>query len=248
MSRNYDLLYRVNQFQDLFRTEGQTAGASVGPTPAADEHLQGMTREEEFKLVQRAFLTASVPGRRTVLFAAVERHDGSPAICARAAEILAAQVKGSVCLVDANLRDPTLHRCFQREARVGLADLLRNGGRATTSVLQQVRDNLRLLPAGSPVAEPQTLFASDRVRQLLQDLRERFDYVLINAPPIGQCAEALHVSQLTEGVVLIVEAHSTHRERARSAKHRLDDARVPVLGVVLSNRTFPIPDMVYRRL
>jgi len=68
------------------------------------------------------------------------------------------------------------------------------------------------------------------------------------APPLGDCAESIRLGQLTDGVVLVVEAHMTRRERARSVKDSLDRARVPLLGIVLNNRRFPIPDALYRRL
>jgi Mrp family chromosome partitioning ATPase len=224
-----------------------TSGRRSEPAPGS-RHLQALVREEEFKLVQRVFL-APAAGRMVVLFASVEpEHDESAAIGARAAEILATQVDGSVCIVDANLREPSLHRRFGEEAEGGLAEALRDSGAALDFAARPVGANLWLIPAGSPVPGRGGVIPSDRTRALFRQLRERFDYVLMCAPPVGQYADSIHLSQLTDGVVLVIEAHKTRRSRAQKVKERLDEARVPLLGVVLNNRTFPIPYALYRRL
>jgi Mrp family chromosome partitioning ATPase len=181
-----------------------------------------------------------------VLFAPIERQGDSAAICARSAEILATQVDGAVCVVDADLREPSLHRRFGVEVVGGLTDVLRDGD--PTRCFAQLGHNLWLLPSGARVAEPHTLLTSDRLRGFFKNLREQFEYVLISAPPFGSFAESIHLSELTDGVVLVVEAHATRRERARKIKTSLDAGQVPLLGVVLNNRTFPIPEWVYRRL
>jgi Mrp family chromosome partitioning ATPase len=184
-----------------------------------------------------------------VLFASVDQeHDASAAISARAAEILAAQVDGSVCLVDANMRAPSLHRRFGHLAGGGLAESLRDPGAGFDFIAQPVGGNLWLLPAGSDTPDPNAVFPSDRMRALFRHLRERFDYLLMCVPPISQYAESIQLGQLSDGVVLVIEAHETRRSRALKVKETLDHARVPVLGVVLNNRTFPIPHALYRRL
>jgi Mrp family chromosome partitioning ATPase len=206
----------------------------------------GLARgEEEIKLVQRVFLAPGPATCRAVLFAEVERHGDSAAICARSAEILAAQVGGAVCVVDADLRKPSLHHRFGIEVVSGVSDGLRDGDHARG--FTHVTDNLWLLPAGPPVAEPHVLLAPDRLRHLFKRLREQFDYVLISAPPF-EAAETIHLSQLTDGAILVVKAHATRREHARKVKESLAAGQVPLLGVILNNRRFPIPESIYRRL
>ena len=80
------------------------------------------------------------------------------------------------------------------------------------------------------------------------ELREKFDYVLIDAAPLGSSTDAVLLGQKADGLVLIVEAHSTRREAARIAKETLAASKVNVLGAILNNRTFPIPESLYRRL
>lgn len=223
----------------------QTGDAAPDAPPAPDR--SELARSEEYRLIQQLFLQPDSPAHRMIAFAEIERHSGGATICARIAQGLADQVEGSICVVEADLQRPSLCRHFGVRASRGLSDVWRDGG-SPRAHAQQVGANLWLLAPGPPSAEAVVIPPSSRLRSLCKELREQFDYVLISAPPFAERAESTMLSQLTDGVVLIVEAHVTRRERARAIKDHLIAARVPLLGVVLNNRTFPIPDAIYRRL
>jgi Mrp family chromosome partitioning ATPase len=108
--------------------------------------------------------------------------------------------------------------------------------------------NLWLIPAGAPATQAEEPGASDRLRSQMSELGKEFDYILIDAPPIQSSADAVLLGQVAEGVILVVEANSTRREAARRAMQTLEGANVRLLGVILNNRTFPIPEALYRRL
>jgi Mrp family chromosome partitioning ATPase len=82
----------------------------------------------------------------------------------------------------------------------------------------------------------------------MAELREKFDYVLIDAPPISSYVDAVLLGQIADGVILVVEANSTRRETARMVKETFEGANVKLLGAILNNRTFPIPEALYRKL
>jgi hypothetical protein len=82
----------------------------------------------------------------------------------------------------------------------------------------------------------------------LAELRRSFDYTLIHGRASGTCTEAALLGSLCDGVVLVVEANSTRRVTAQKVKERLHSANARLLGAVLSQRTFPIPQAIYRRL
>ena len=87
-----------------------------------------------------------------------------------------------------------------------------------------------------------------RLRARITELRGEFDQVLIDTPPIHSYGDAILLSQLTDGVVLVVGSNSTRREPTRIAKESFDAAKIPILGAVLNKRTFPIPEALYRKL
>jgi Mrp family chromosome partitioning ATPase len=129
----------------------------------------------------------------------------------------------------------------------GLADATVKPGPIKDFAKRIAGGNLWLVPPGSRADGAQSLFASDRLRWRMQELRKVFDYVLIDAPPITSSAEAVLLGQMADGVILVVEANSTRRETARTAKETFEDANVKLLGAILNNRTFPIPEALYRK-
>jgi Mrp family chromosome partitioning ATPase len=82
----------------------------------------------------------------------------------------------------------------------------------------------------------------------LSELRREFEYAVIHGPPAGISSEAALLGRLTDGIVLVLRAHSTRRVTARKIKGAMETAEVTILGTVLSERTFPIPAGIYRRL
>jgi len=82
----------------------------------------------------------------------------------------------------------------------------------------------------------------------VQELRDEFQYVLIDVPALNLYADAVAIGHIADGVVVVLHADSTRRESALRGLECLKDAGVEVLGAVLNRRTFPIPEFVYRRL
>jgi protein-tyrosine kinase len=260
MSRNFELMQNLGREREMFQasTEAATLAEPMvtepAVAPAQPMDLQPLQlkmeegqRDEIFKLVQRVFL---MPGEnsRVVVVTGMESGTGCSWICARMAEVLAAQTSGSVCVVDANLRSPGLHREFGVQNHYGLTDALQVTDPIRRFVTSLSRPNLWLLSCGAETEKMQNMLSSDRMRALLPELQREFDYVLIDAPSMGSGDDSVMLGRGAEGVVLVLRANSSRRETARKAVRDLENANVRVLGAVLNHRTFPVPEAIYRKL
>jgi Mrp family chromosome partitioning ATPase len=184
-----------------------------------------------------------------VVFAGTEAGNGSSWICARAAEILASKVTGTVCVVDANLRAPGLHHHFGVKLTPGLSDSLTTSHPVQDFVVPLGLRNLGLLSSGAEVANGHSmLLDSDRMRQRLAEVRTQFNYVLVDAPALSSGNDAISMGRAADGLVLILKANSSRRETVRKTIQDLEDAKVRVLGAVLNQRTYPIPEKIYNKL
>ena len=244
MSKNFELLRHAEKERELFRTSGSPEIAPAnGNRPKTD--VERLVREEEIKLVQRVFLLPGTDAPRVVLFCGVDDSDGAGHICARASEILATQTGASVCVVETNPQLSVLHRHFRLDNLGGLSDALVESGPIREFAQRVAYTNLWVLPWGSAAAEWQTLLASDRLQSRTSELRAEFDYVLIDAPSATFCAGVVSLGRLADGAILVIKSESTRREAARRAKENLQAAKVRVLGAVLNDRKFPIPEALY---
>jgi capsular exopolysaccharide synthesis family protein len=209
--------------------------------------LASIAREEQVKLVQRVFLAAQ-PTPKVVVFSGIEGGNGCSRVCAESAKVLAAQTSGSVCLVDSDLRSPTLHRYFGLDNREGFAEAMLGLGPIRDFSQRLADGNLWIMTSGAHAPDPHALLSSETLRTRLKELREAFDFVLLDAPPLNPFADATKLGPLADGVILVMGANSTRREAARKAMEDLKAAHSKILAAVLNRRTFPIPEAIYRRL
>jgi polysaccharide biosynthesis transport protein len=250
MSRNFELLHEAGKVQEMLRQRGEQP---MAPSPeefvpgAPALRMEEAAGEEVTKLVQRLFLMSGSAGPRQVVFTATERGAGCSFICAHAADILSSRVPGSVCLVDCNLQQPTLHQEFRVRNHYGLSDALSNSDPIRQFVQQLSRPNLWLLSCGSN-RDSQQLLASERMRKRMFELRAEFDYVLLDVAPLDSGNEGAVLGSWCDGVTLVLKANSSSRKAAQKAVQDVLSASAPVLGAVLNQRTFPIPDSIYSRL
>ena len=250
MSRNFELLAQAGMMHELVQSQVEQPEAPPLPVEAtlpstSSLEMSGVVRDEVSKLVQNLFLVPQGP--RRVVFSGTESGSGCSWMCAHVGEVLAPRGHGSVCLVDCNLRSPGLHRQFGSENHHGLSDALLGSG-PIQEYVHRLSENLWLLSCGSAAEAGVTMLGSNRMRTRLAELRATFDYVLIDAPPLNACNDAIVLGGLSDGVVLMLKANSSRRESARKALQELQSANVRPLGAVLNQRSFPIPEGLYKRL
>ncbi len=188
---------------------------------------------EELQLVQRLFFLPRNEAPHVAVFCGVGSGDGAELVCARAAEILAGQVKETVCLLDANLKDATLHHRYDLDAAFCLS-----GQKSRTERDQATRGNghnLWVLPARA-LRESCPGLSPDRVADQLSRLKERFRFLLICAPPLESAPDGFLLGQMSDGVVLILHANSTYRATALKVRRYLETYDIRLLGAVLNQQ------------
>jgi len=250
MSRTFDILERMQQDRDLFSVSPipkTPARVSASDRRASRPDPASFTREETLRLVQRLFLTnetLSGKGRRQVVFCGIDNIDGSNLLCARIGRVLAEQVQSQVCVVDANVRMPSSSPLFDLLPRDDSADSKQLSAKGPS---RRVTENL-WLASGDSACRKGASPTLDDVQSWISGLPAEFVHVVISAPPVGLYADAALLAQEADGVVLVLEANATRRIAALKVKQALMGCNVRVLGTVLNNRTYPIPEKVYRLL
>lgn len=251
MSRNFELLHEAGKTQEMLRQRAEQQRAEAAPatfvpgTPALP--IDGIAREEVTKLVHRLFLITGAGPRQTV-FAGTEPGDGCTWVCAHTADILASQIGGSVCVVDCDLYFPTLHREFGVPNQFGLAEALASNEPVRQFVQQLSRPNLWLLSCGALNEETPQQLTLEKMRKRLFELRAEFDYVLLDVAPMSSCNHGVLLGSWSDGVAMVLKANSSNRKAAQKALKEFQTANASVLGAVLNQRTFPIPESIYNRL
>jgi tyrosine-protein kinase Etk/Wzc len=158
----------------------------------------------------------------------------------------------SVCVIDADLRRPQLHDVFHVAREPGLSEVLRGLQTFEGSYRPiQIGEGYQLavLTAGSHIASAPALVGSARMRTLLSELREQFDLVILDTPPVNILTDAALLGVNADGVLVVVRAGSTDANALQYAMEQLNHVRAPALGIVLNDidlKRFGAYDGAYR--
>ncbi len=171
---------------------------------------------------------------KVILVTSANPMEGKSTTAANLAATMA-QSGLSVVLVDGDMRRPSLHRIFETHNNLGLTNALLDDQVHLNGSLQDTKiPNLRLLPTGPLPPNPSELLGSQRMQRLIAHLRERFDAVIIDSPPVLAVTDPAVLVPQMDGVILVVGAGETRRETAQRAVDTLTQVGARFLGVALN--------------
>ncbi len=171
---------------------------------------------------------------RTLLVTSTAPDEGKTTIVANLA-ITMAQAEQRVILVDCDLRRPGLHSLFHLPAEPGLTSVMLEQDDAPLPLCATPVLGLQLLPAGPLPPRPADLLGSHRMERLIQRLGAQADIVLFDTPPVTAVTDAAVLATRVDGVLLVLQAGKTRRDRAREARRLLEKVKAHIVGVVLNN-------------
>ena len=203
---------------------------------------------EEYHRMKHVLLSAS-PGKemKTLMFFSAAEGDGTSTALINFAITLASE-GDRVLLVDANLRNPSLHDPFSIEKRSGLTELVSENKKLEEVVKETPISNLSVITGGIPHTSPSSIFESSLLDVLIEQMKTRADWVLFDSPPINSYNDSRALATKMDGVVMVVQAEKTRWEVAQSARQRMEHDKVKILGVVLNKRQMHIPEWAYKML
>jgi len=196
----------------------------------------GAVAAEQYRgLRTRIFHSDNGGAVNVLLVTSPGRAEGKTLTTANLGLTMAQEFSRRVCVVDANFRDPQLHRMFGVDSAPGLSDVL-VGAASLEEALIAVDDfQIAVLPAGAAPAHPSELLGTTAMRRTIDALRSRFDAVLVDAPAAAPLADVGVLSPLVDRVLLVVRAGVTARPAIHDAVAAIESGRL--LGIVLNDST-----------
>ncbi|NNL84279.1 MAG: polysaccharide biosynthesis tyrosine autokinase, partial [Myxococcales bacterium] len=188
---------------------------------------------EAYRTIRTAILL-SKPDEppKTILITSPSEAEGKTTTALNMAAMFA-QLGQKTLLIDADLRKPSCHTLLGADNTTGLTEAL-IGGKASPQLFSVLDSKLAFLSSGQRPPNPIELLASDRMAELLEQFRNSFGFILIDAPPLNPVSDSLVLSRMVDGVVLVADAQSTTRHSLRQARTQLRKAHAKVLGAVLN--------------
>ncbi|MBP2241870.1 capsular exopolysaccharide synthesis family protein [Cytobacillus eiseniae] len=189
---------------------------------------------EQYRLIRTNIEFSSVDQEiKLISVTSPEPADGKSTTAANLAIILSQQGK-QVLLVDADLRKPSIHFTFNVSNIDGLTNVLVKKEPLENVLSNSYIPNLCLLTSGPLPPNPSELLNSKMMDQLLRELRNKFDYVIFDTPPVLAVTDPQILANKCDGVVFVIYSGKTTKERAIKAKELLEKAKSQLLGVVVN--------------
>lgn len=171
---------------------------------------------------------------KTILVTSSTKNEGKTITTTNLAVNFAAIDKKKVLIIDCDLRNPSIHKEFGITNVGGLTDLLIEKNNIENYIKTTEIDNLHVLTAGVITPNPSEILASKAMKDLLSDLKEIYDYIFIDTPPIGIVMDAGTLANKVDASILVVKSNGVEFKQLEETKRKLDAVNANIIGVVLN--------------
>jgi len=220
----------------------------LGPVPAFDIeeledekrpdlitlHSPKSTGSESFRGIRTSILFSSADAApKAVLITSAGPSEGKT-ICAGNLAVVMAQSGSKVLVIDGDMRRPRIHKIFDLPRDNGMSGVLIGQDKLEDVTIETDTDNLSVLPVGQIPPNPSEILGSKRMGRLLEELKQSYDRIIIDSPPVTAVTDAIVLSKFVDGVVLILRAGDTPKQIIQNAVNQLQNVSAPILGAVLN--------------
>ncbi|MBE6797857.1 MAG: CpsD/CapB family tyrosine-protein kinase [Ruminococcaceae bacterium] len=143
------------------------------------------------------------------------------------------QLGSKTLLIDADMRKPSIHKKIHIANTKGLSNVL-VGFCTFDEAVNEINPNLDVLTAGPTPPNPSEMLAGQNIEKLLETLKEKYDYIIFDTPPINIVSDAVVIAPKTDGLVIVIKDSYTYHEEFKSCLSSVEFANVRLLGVVLN--------------
>ena len=189
---------------------------------------------EAYRTIRTNIKFSNIAGQelKTIMLTSATPNEGKSTTISNLAVVMA-QAGHSVVLCDCDFRNPTQHKMFGLHNK-GLSNCVATGSNVMDIIQQTSVPNLYVLTSGPVAPNPSELLASQNMVDIFEELKQHFDYVLVDTPPIMPVTDAAVVSAKVDGTILVIASGAVSPSIAVEAKTRLEQAGAHLLGVVLN--------------
>lgn len=196
---------------------------------------------EEFKMLRtNLYFLSPEKHLKTITITSSQLEEGKTIIASNLAAVLSLDTEKKTLLIDADLRKPKIHTLFGIPQKPGLCDILKGSTPFEYFLKKPAVENLYIIPSGASMDNPSQILASTKIGELLEHLKARFDYIILDTPPALNVADAGIFGSLCDAVFLVVKAGVTPRNMIEEGFNLLKDAQAQPKACILNDVPVPL--------
>lgn len=177
---------------------------------------------------------------KTILVTSSDMDEGKTTVTSSLAKCFSELDDKKILLIDCDLRKPSVHRQFKLDNETGLIDVIAEG-----SFKEYIKSNgnLDILTTGKKTKKPAELLESDLMKNFIEEIKEYYDYIFIDSPPVSRVNDACIIAKYVDGIILVSSSNEVDIDMAKLTKKRLKKVNANFIGVVLNK--FKEEDNIY---
>ncbi|MDP2107161.1 MAG: polysaccharide biosynthesis tyrosine autokinase, partial [Desulfobulbaceae bacterium] len=234
--------YLDNTVKSVEEVERQTGLHVLGVITQQEKNIDINTalRDESRSLIAESYrsirsqvlLSSAGNPPKCILVTSGMPQEGKTTTALNLARILS-QSESSVLLVDCDMRKPRIHKVFGLSNKFGLSNYLTSTGQAAP-IQKAADEKLDIIPSGPVPPNPSELLASTNMRQLLEEMSVRYDFIIIDSPPVMSVTDSQILSRLVDGTIIVTKGGDTTWDELKRAVRLFADVKAHMLGIVLN--------------
>ena len=171
---------------------------------------------------------------KTILVTSSQPNEGKSTVISNLAATFASLENKRVLIMDCDLRNPSAHKMFNISNLSGITDVLTGQKSADQCIERTKIEGLDILKVGKIPPNPSEMLQSKKMRDFIEVVKQYYDYIFIDAPPVGLVTDAGILAQYADGTILLVGANETEIEAVKVSKERLEGVNANIIGVILN--------------
>lgn len=201
---------------------------------------------EEFRAIRTNIQYSNLDKKiKTIVVTSTKKDEGKTTITTNLAVNFSKIENKKVLIIDCDLRNPSIHKEFGISNSNGLTDLLLEEKDLSNYIKETEINNLHVLTAGAIPPNPSEMLSSNRMKVFMETVREEYDYVFIDTPPVGMVTDAGVLSAFLDGTILVVKSESVDIKDLQETKKKLVSVNANILGVILNANKVKKDDYYY---
>lgn len=201
---------------------------------------------EEFRAIRTSMQYSNLDKKiKTILVTSTTKNEGKTTTTSNLAVSFAKVDNKKVLVIDCDLRNPSIHKAFGISNIKGLSDLLIEGKNILNYIKPTQIENLHIITAGAIPPNPAEVLASNAMQEFIKNIKEEYDYVFIDTPPIGMVTDAGILASFIDGTVLVVRSEMVDINKVQESKKKLNSVNANILGAILNRKKVRNDDYYY---
>jgi Mrp family chromosome partitioning ATPase/capsular polysaccharide biosynthesis protein len=198
-------------------------------------------------LADQMFIFMKIQKLKILLFASANPDSSNSTITSNLGYYLAG-MGVNVLVIDANMTKPVVDKLLNLNEPPGFADIINNDSRKIEEIVFSKDANISFIPVGAASKETMGLLNESKIKSIIKYCKTKYDAILIDCTLVNKMSDMAMFFSNTDGVVVIANEGTDHLQATRKTIYLLKKYNATIVGGILNNRTFPIPDWLYKRM